>query len=275
MASWKTRIINILDRLGGPEFEWEKIILDDSKPYIQNALKELAKAAFPSLKLFPIEGFTARKLGGLAGHQLAYIQNLGAAMELHFNKFKSFAQGPAMLKLAQDVNELRAKASESRTESAMKALRLSENFLAAMPELEQALAELRTEIPEYRSKTMSAVRRCLKIAMDQEVSECREFFLGFAKALETGSLTKYGTLVGMTSATTIYFLIVIFGEELKRMLHNVNQFHALLTLYFGHNLAGDLARTQKLCNRIELHFGKPGRPRKIKIRTRQRKGCLS
>ena len=59
----------------------------------------------------------------------------------------------------------------------------------------------------------------------------------------------------------IYLLLLIFWRGFER-LKSVHQLHEVFTKILGTYQTGNLKRMEKICERIGLHLGKPGRPQK-------------
>ena len=84
-------------------------------------------------------------------------------------------------------------------------------------------------------------------------------FTGSSSLLSQWNLSrKKGGLVGHT--TFICRLLVLIGKDRVKNFESTLHFHNTLTLIYGHNVAGTLARTQKLCNPLQLSFRNGGRP---------------
>jgi hypothetical protein len=236
--TWLDEIERIMLRLEPSDKAFDECY-DTSEPFLMNALREVARATVPSVKTEVGMAFNARKVGGIVGHKLGYWQTIGGG-------YKPSSTIPQALPVADgDKSEL-VEAKIALTNS------------------KTALAELEASFDVMFKKVRNAVNRCIKIVLQQEQSDVREFFAGFSNALSTGSMTKKGVLIGMNNTTLVCYLILILGVETKTIFKSANHFHKCLTLIFGHNVAGTLERTQKLCQRLELSFAKPGRPRKQK-----------
>ena len=100
-------------------------------------------------------------------------------------------------------------------------------------------------------------KNALCSSVDQTYREMSEFLLGFAMGYASKP-TSLG-LGGMGDANfEIYVFMLLFWRTVER-LKSVRELHDILTKVFGRR-AGDLKRVEKICQRIELTFRRPGRP---------------
>ncbi len=98
--------------------------------------------------------------------------------------------------------------------------------------------------------------------LDQPYDDMKEFLLGYAGAF---AQKPRGSGVGSfgNTAFEIYNFMLVYWRIIDR-LDSVHHLHEVLVKVFGPYRTGDLTRTEKICQRIELRYRKPGRPKKIK-----------
>jgi hypothetical protein len=141
-------------------------------------------------------------------------------------------------------------------------LRLAKRLPENAPEkLKQLLKDADDSVNKYYPRVLRTTRRCIAIACRQPLREMAQFFLGMARALEKGSLDARGGLVGATTATDFYCIVICIGPRLTNEVRSLAHMHRLCVRWFGQR-AGDLKTTEKRCQRIGLSFGRPGRPKK-------------
>lgn len=125
-------------------------------------------------------------------------------------------------------------------------------------EFEQALKVQRAFDEWY-----SAMRRVAKCALcssvDQKYADMADFLLGYANAFATKPKTfRVGDMGGTTFE--IYLFMMMFWRVVER-LGSVPRLHQVLGKAFSPFRVGTLKRVEKICERIDLHYRKPGRPR--------------
>ena len=109
----------------------------------------------------------------------------------------------------------------------------------------------------------AAMRRVAKFALcasvDQNYEDMSDFLLGYANAFASKPKTfKVGQMGG--TSFEIYLFMMMFWRHVER-LRSVRELHGMLGKVFGPYRIGELKRVEKVCQRIDLHFGKRGRPR--------------
>lgn len=65
------------------------------------------------------------------------------------------------------------------------------------------------------------------------------------------------------TTTRIYFIMMVCWRAIEKF-QTVHEFHEWLRKACGSQIVGDQKRVEKMCQRIGLSFGKPGRPKKRK-----------
>ena len=141
--------------------------------------------------------------------------------------------------------------------------KLLRSEIGSLRELGNGLLEMQQKLEAMAPSRLVKMQKCFKIVMQQDLRDQRMFFDGFNAALKKGTITKNGELVGIGSATLIYFALAMTGDKrLRENIGSVHELHRRLVKMFGSNAIGDLKRVEKMCQRIGLHFRKPGRPKK-------------
>jgi len=154
-------------------------------------------------------------------------------------------------RLAQDkamLEQLAKNTNDPASVSLLAALEFRANALAAVEPLRERLNEI----------TLDA----LKTAWEQPSQlERLAFFRGLAEGLSKPCLPSRGT-----DATPIYQRLWIHRREIEK-LKSVPELHAfLLSTGLSENVLGRpdahgrFKRLEKVCERLELSLGKPGRP---------------
>lgn len=121
--------------------------------------------------------------------------------------------------------------------------------------LRKLLSDAERSVNEYYPRVLRTVQRCTALACRQPLRESAQFFTGMARALEKGSLDARGGLVGATTATDFYWILICIGPRLTNEVRSLAHMHQVCVRLFGQR-AGDLKTTEKRCERIGLSFRK-------------------
>ncbi len=211
--TWLDRIGAELDKIEGPDEEAWMLTKPDSPQYLKNAERQIAVATAPSIKWKP-------------GNGIFTAAQLGGLLGHKIAYVKPFVEG----------------------------LRLSKLYKSKIPaEVVDGLKDLETEMLKYHPVVLKTTRRCIAIAMQQPLKDAREFLSGMTKAMEKGSLDSRGNLVGATTATEFYWLLLLVGPRLQYEVRSLAHMHQVCRRLFGQR-AGDLKTTEKRCQRISLTF---------------------
>ena len=112
----------------------------------------------------------------------------------------------------------------------------------------------------------NAVRRLAKRALcssvDQPYQDMTDFLLGYADGFSRKPKTFQVGNLGNTNFEIYHCML--FNWRLIEQMESVRQFHEWLVKLFGASKIGDQKRIEKICQRMGLHFRKPGRPKKLK-----------
>lgn len=226
---WKDQIMDIVGAFEPDDESWGVFHLtDETKPFILNAVREVIRACYSQVHVEKEMTLTPYRVGAMVGHKWDIVRNVGKHVipSQHVPPPKN----PAEQKIHDKVRDF--------------------------------IAGIEKSINDSREPTRRAVTEALYIALDQETGETRQFLDGFTKALNAGTLTKTGKMVGANSRTFLCLLVLEFGPTLENRFKTVNEFHAWVDKNLGRNIAGSLERFQKFCNQIQLHFKAPGRLKK-------------
>jgi len=229
---WTMRVVDRIDRFYSRFFgevgdAIEKKLLQDGWPTL--ATMQGIKSIMPTVhwpkdgKFYP----NAKCIGGLLGHTVA-----------HYEKMCD----PRVWKIVCDgFNNLCDLLLDPQGDG------------ERMAEDENPFVEA---LPQFRSAIASAMRYPSR----QSVREQRLFFEGYTKALGKGSLTMTARGVGETTRTTAYQMIAACGPILGVHWRSVHDVHRFLVRMLGRQRAGDIKRTEGICNTIGLRFRNAGRP---------------
>jgi hypothetical protein len=103
-------------------------------------------------------------------------------------------------------------------------------------------------------------KRALCSCVDQPYEDMTEFLLAYSEAFSRKPKKPGMADIG-NPTTEIYFFILTFWRAVSA-LRSVHQLHQNLVKVFGPHRVGDLKRIEKICQRIDLRFRKPGRPKR-------------
>jgi hypothetical protein len=116
-------------------------------------------------------------------------------------------------------------------------------------------------------KWYPGMRRLAKIALsssvDQSYEDMTDFLLAFSKAF--ACKPKTGAVGDIGNPTFEIYVFMIIRWRLVAGLKSVRELHDVLVRFFGPHRIGELKRIEKICQRIGLHYRKPGRPKTTAI----------
>jgi len=194
--------------------------------WVKNVGRELLKTFHPTAKLKVSPHWEPGEIGALLGQQIAYFDSLE---DLTRPPEEKLDWKKLRLVYGKDIKK-RVGAYEKK---------FNEQFL---PELERAM------------------KFALKLAIEQEYRPCSKFFAAFGRGIER-RVSSIGDIE--RTNTRIYVLLLIAWRSVEK-LGSVRALHNALCRVFGTHLVGDLKRIEKMCQRLDLHLGRPGRPRSQK-----------
>ncbi len=194
--------------------------------WVENIEREVGATMFPVAKLKEELKLTPRRLAAIIGHQCAIAVWL---MEWVEN----------LLEKPQPVGNAKLTPEQ---------IKQGEEFLIML-------------VDGWYPALRRLAKRALCSCIDQPYDVMKDFLLAYADAFAqkpTGrGLGSFGS-----SAIEIYHFMLFHWRIVER-LNSVHHLHEVLVKVFGPYRTGDLKRTEKICQRIGLHYRKPGRPPKI------------
>jgi hypothetical protein len=116
-------------------------------------------------------------------------------------------------------------------------------------------------------KWYPGMRRLAKIALCSTVDQAYEDMTDFLLAFSKGFAAKPRTLsIGnMGNPTFEIYVFMLMYWRMVGALKSVRELHDILARVFGAHRIGELKRIEKICQRMGLHYRKPGRPRTTRI----------
>jgi len=193
-------------------------------PWVENLEREVRQAMFPVAKLKKGLALTPQRLGGIIGHQCA----IGVWM---------------MEWLATQMEKTPVEASAEIT---------NEQIAAGK--------ELNTELHgEWYMALCRLAKRALASCVDQNYPDMRDFLSAYSAAFARKP-TNFNYDSFGNSAFEVYLFMLWHWREIAE-LDSVRVLHEMLARHLGNQRAGDLKRTEKICQRIALHYRKAGRPK--------------
>ncbi len=195
--------------------------------WVENIERQVGVTMFPVAKLNEELKLTPRRMGAILGHQCAIAVWLMDWLAAELEKPQSVDGSkftPEQLEKGQEL-----------------LIKLTEQWYPALRRL---------------------AKRALCSCVDQPYDDMKEFLLAYAGAF---AQKPRGSGVGSfgNTAFEIYNFMLVYWRIIDR-LDSVHHLHEVLVKVFGPYRTGDLTRTEKICQRIELRYRKPGRPKKIK-----------
>jgi len=222
---WFARLVGELDR--AEKFMPVKFLPDgvEHPQWVENVERELALVLLPAAKLRKANfAITPRRMGALTGHGCGMAVWLVEWLESIVESSEKI-EGVTLTEV--DMQEV-------------------EKFLGGLCDWYQAMRRL--------------AKLALCSCVDQPYEDMTHFLTGFADGFSRKPKTFKGSDMG-NPTFEIYRLMIVFWKPIER-LNSVREFHELLVKVFGANRVGDQKRIEKICQRIGLRFGKPGRPKK-------------
>lgn len=198
---------------------------DDWPTWVQNVGRELSRTFYPTAKL-KFQSWEPGEIGAMLGQQIAYYGSLKEILDVDAEERIDWKK--LRLVYGKDIRK-RVQTYEKK---------FDEQFL---PDLERAL------------------KFALGLAIEQEYRPCSKFFAAFGRAIER-RVSSTGE-IGRTN-TRIYILLMIAWRSVEK-LGSVRELHQCLCRIFGNHPVGDMKRVEKMCQRLGLHFGPRGRPKKL------------
>jgi len=112
--------------------------------------------------------------------------------------------------------------------------------------------------------TMEAIGKALVLASKRPYNDATSFFAAFSKALAMKPSDPAGSNFHRTN-TKVYWLL-LRGWKTVNLLRSVRELQQALCRHLEPHIVGDVKRIEKMCQRLELRLGRPGRPPKFQNR---------
>jgi len=200
-----------------------------SPKWVQNVEREVGATMFPVAKLKDELNLTPRRMGALIGHSCALGVWVMESLE----------------------HELKKPQSEID----------SKHFTPE--QIEHGKKVFQGFVQDWYPALRRLAKRALCSCVDQPYGDMTDFLLAYSEAFSRKPKTfKMGDLGNPT--IEIYFFMLTFWRAVNA-LRSVHQLHQRLVGVFGPHRVGELKRVEKICQRIDLHYRKPGRPKKVEV----------
>ncbi len=198
----------------------------DCPKWVERVQEEIGPLMCPVAKVKEGVELTPKRLGALPGHECAYA----VWMMEWFMEQSVIAKG----------NKTATPQEEEQIRQGMAVLDASDKWYSALRRL---------------------AKHALCLSVDQTFQDMTDFLLAYSSAFARKPKTFRAGEIGSTNFE-IYIFFIMYWRVIEQ-LKSVSDLHQLLRKVFGEHRTGDLKRIEKICQRIGLHFRKPGRPKKI------------
>lgn len=227
---WLRRIVARMERAYKkiPEPYWLK---GDWPLWVTNVGRELSKALFPTANLKVSPDWEPGEVGAILGQKIAY-----AAYDLRAEVKKVSLKKPEW----QNLRAIFGKDIKKRVETFEK--KFQNDF-----------------VPDF----VRALKFAMGLAIEQDYDDCAKFFAAFGRAIQRKPLSAGD--IGRTN-TKIYIFLLVFWRSVQK-LESVRALHKVLCNVFGNHIVGEEKRIEKMCQRLDLHFGPRGRRKHREIQT--------
>jgi len=201
--------------------------LDDGSPkWLENVEREVAATMFPTAKLKDDFYLTPRRMGAVIGH--------------------SCALGVWLMEGLQ--HEL------SKPEPQIDLTKFTPEQIAHGEKILDGIVQ------DWYPALRRLAKRALCSCVDQSYEDMTEFLLAYSAAFSRKPKRPGMADIG-NPTIEIYFFMLTFWRGVN-VLRSVHELHQVLVKSFGSHRVGQLKRVEKICQRIDLHYRKPGRPKK-------------
>jgi hypothetical protein len=213
-----------------PFFPVQNMFPDQGQPlWVQNVELEVGAVLFPVIKIKDELNLTPRRMGALIGHTCALGVWMMEGLEHELNK------------PGQEI-ELTKFTPE---------------------QIEHGKKYLNDIVNVWYPALRRLAKRALCSCVDRPYEDMTEFLLAYSEAFSRKP-KKLGAADIGNPTFEIYIFMLIFWRAINA-LRSVHQLHQCLVRVFGPHRVGELKRVEKICQRIDLHYRKPGRPKKSEI----------
>ena len=210
-------------------FPFKELLPNEHCPeWVHRVELEYLAAVHPGAMLKGAKMFTPMGIGGLFGYQCAYAVWMMGCLDA---KIEDAMQHPE-----------KYKDSVQKKEDCERVL----NMLRRFKEWYEALRHL--------------AGRALKSCVYHSYEDMSGFLSAYSRAFS--KKPKLGAGIGDFGSTTfgIYHFMLWHWRDVEQ-LNSVRALHDLLRRSMGEHRVGELKRVEKICQRIGLHYRKPGRPK--------------
>ena len=196
----------------------------DGPQWVQNLEREVGVVMFPVAQLKKALVLTARRLGAILGHQCGIAVWMMEWIALQLSKPQFVADAKITPEQINQGNDF--------------FIKLHDGWYLALRRL---------------------AKRALSSCVDQSYEDMRDFLTAYASGFAQKPASFGSGSFG--SSTFEVYVFMLWHWQAVEKLNSVRELHDLLVKIFGSLRAGDLKRTEKICQRIGLHYRKPGRPK--------------
>ncbi len=216
------------------------IDLENEPKWVLKVLGELIQQGMPMIQMRKPKQLTPKEVGRCLGQICANVYAIGDLTP----------DNPEALKEGQRFVEwMQKNKGVPSVQSALKAMEF-----AAL-----SVLELASEIMRIEATMMESFKTAL--AQTSRV-EAADFFRGFADGIAKPGMTVKPLLAGATTATPIYQRLLLHRREVEKLKSVRELRDFLLQLGLPEQVVGDNKRMEKICQRIELKLGSPGRKKR-------------
>jgi hypothetical protein len=228
---WLNRLAHEFLTLNGL-FPFKEVFPTENCPeWVHRVELEYIGAVHPDADLKGATIFTPARMGGFLGNQCAYAVWMVESLE-------------------------------AMVEHAMKQPEKIKDFVERKEECEQGQIILRRFIEWYKALQHMA-GRALKSCVYQSYEDMSGFLMAYSRAFS--KKPRLGAGMGDFGSTTFgVYHFMLWHWRTVDQLDSVRALHDLLRRSMGEHRVGDLKRIEKICQRISLHYRKPGRPKASK-----------
>lgn len=126
----------------------------------------------------------------------------------------------------------------------------------------KVVRQTQKQLQDYANAFDVALKRSLALAVDQSHADAAQFFTSFAKGLNKMPSDIQASNF-QRSTTRVYCIMLAAWRSVER-LKSVHELQQGLCRHMDTHAVGNVKRIEKICQRIGLSFGLPGRPKKIR-----------
>lgn len=213
--------------------------------WVEHVETEIASIMMPVLRLKEGWELTPKRVGALLGHQCANAVWLMEWIESSFITDGKAAQEAIRQKEQHEANSHKATEDLKRLEAA---------------DLAKCESFLRSLIEEWYPRMRRLAKLALCSSVDQSYQDMTDFLNGYSASFARKPQSFRAGDLGNT--TFEIYVILLLSWRAVTHLKSVHQLHAVLVSAMGNHRVGELKRVEKICQRIGLHYRKPGRPKK-------------